>query len=194
MGGVARTLARTGATPNQVSIASVVFAGVGAWLLVDARPLALVGAAACVQLRLLCNLLDGMIAVEGGRRTRTGVLYNEVPDRLADATFLVAAGIGTGVPWLGWLAALAATLTAYVRALGGALGQAQDFRGPMAKPHRMAALTAGCLAAAVETATLGSRWTLMAMLGLIAAGALATAARRLRGIAARLLRAPFPLF
>lgn len=182
----ARTLARSGATPNQVSVASVVFAGVGAGLLVDARPLALVGAAACVQLRLLCNLLDGMIAVEGGRRTRTGVLYNEVPDRIADSAFLVAAGIGAGVAWLGWLAALAAMLTAYVRALGGALDQPQDFRGPMAKPHRMAALTAGCIGAAIESATLDSRWTLVAALGVIAAGALVTAARRLGGIAARL--------
>ena len=32
----------------------------------------LLGAAACTQLRLLCNLFDGMVAVEGGKASRTG--------------------------------------------------------------------------------------------------------------------------
>lgn len=182
----ARTVARTGLSPNQVSGLSVAVALVGAALLVDGRPLALVGAAACVQLRLLCNLLDGMIAVEGGRTSRTGVLYNEVPDRLADSLVLVAAGYGAGVAWLGWLAALAAMATAYLRTLGGALGQPQDFRGPMAKPQRMAALTVGSLAAALELALRGTRWALVAALALIAAGALVTCVRRLRAIADRL--------
>jgi hypothetical protein len=36
------------------------------------------------------------------------------------------------VPVLGWLAALLACGTAYVRVLGGALGAAQDFCGPQA--------------------------------------------------------------
>lgn len=29
--------------------------------------------------RLLCNLLDGMVAVEGGKRSKSGELYNDVP-------------------------------------------------------------------------------------------------------------------
>ena len=46
---------------------------------------------------------------------------------------------------LGLWAALAAMACAYVRQVGGALGQAQSFIGPMAKQHRMAAVTLGCL-------------------------------------------------
>jgi hypothetical protein len=38
-----------------------------------------------------------------------------------------------------------AVVTAYIRVFGGALGFALDFRGPMAKQHRMAVLTVGCL-------------------------------------------------
>ena len=39
-------------------------------------------AAVCVQLRLLANLLDGMVAVGSGQASRIGELYNEVPDRV----------------------------------------------------------------------------------------------------------------
>ena len=183
---MAHALARTGATPNQVSIASIAFAGVGAALLVVGTPLALVGAAAMVQLRLLCNLLDGLIAVEGGKATPAGALYNEVPDRIADSILLVALGYAAGIPWLGWAAALAAALTAYIRTLGGALGHPQDFRGPMAKQQRMAALTLACLVGAAEAALYRTTWTFVAAAALIAAGSIVTCATRLRAIARRL--------
>jgi phosphatidylglycerophosphate synthase len=67
-----------------------------------------------------------MVAVEHGRKTPLGVLYNEFPDRVADSVILVALGYACEVPWLGWLSALGAALTAYVRVFGGALGFAQD--------------------------------------------------------------------
>ncbi len=54
-----------------------------------------------VQLRLLCNLLDGLVAVEGGLRTKTGEIYNELPDRISDALFLAAAGYATCLDGLG---------------------------------------------------------------------------------------------
>ena len=78
------------------------------------------------------------------------MLYNEVPDRVADSLFIVALGYAIGIPWLGWLGALAAAVTAYIRVVGGTFGLAQDFRGPMAKQHRMAAMTIGCLLGIVE--------------------------------------------
>ncbi|HEX5122546.1 MAG TPA: CDP-alcohol phosphatidyltransferase family protein, partial [Rhodanobacteraceae bacterium] len=158
---IASMLARSSVTPNQISTASIAFAALGAWTLVDARPLALVAAAICVQLRLLCNLIDGMVAIEGGKQSPVGALYNEFPDRIADSLFLVALGYACGVPWLGWLAALLAALTAYVRATGGALGLPQDFRGPMAKPHRMAVLTVACLVGAAEIFWNGTRYALL---------------------------------
>jgi phosphatidylglycerophosphate synthase len=91
-----------------------------------------------------------MVAIEGGRKSAVGALYNEVPDRIADSLFLVALGYAIDVPWLGWLAALAAAITAYIRVLGGTFGFPQDFRGPMAKPHRMAVVTIACLVGIVE--------------------------------------------
>ena len=59
-----------------------------------------------MQLRLLCNMLDGMVAVEGGKGSRTGEIYNEVPDRIADPLLLVPAGYAIGLPYgveLGWM-------------------------------------------------------------------------------------------
>ncbi len=185
---IASALVRSSVTPNQISTVSIVFAALGAWALVDARPLALIGAAICVQLRLLCNLIDGMVAIEGGKQSATGALYNEFPDRIADSLLLVALGYGCGVPWLGWLAALLAALTAYVRATGGALGLGQDFRGPMAKPHRMAVLTLACVIGAAEMRWNGTRYALLVAAIVIAAGSALTCATRTLAIA-RALRA-----
>jgi phosphatidylglycerophosphate synthase len=184
---LAAALVRAGVAPNAISVISVLFAAAGAWLL--CRPLTiggLLGAALCVQLRLLCNLLDGMVAIEGKRQTATGALYNEIPDRIADSLLIVALGYAAGTASVGWYGALAAAVTAYIRALGGTLGFPQDFRGPMAKPHRMAVLTVACLAAAVELPLAGSRWALIAAGWLIAVGATLTCVTRAHAIAQRL--------
>jgi len=182
---IAAALARSRLTPNQISVLSVLFALAGAGaLLVLPGPMGALLCALAILLRLLCNLFDGMVAVEGGKGTATGALYNELPDRLADSLFLVALGYAIAQPWLGWLAALLAALTAYIRALGGALGQAQDFRGPMAKPHRM-----WLLGIALVLAALLPTWrqpVLSATAAVIAAGSALTCVTRTRAIAARL--------
>lgn len=139
-------LADADITPNQISLASIGFAAVGAALLFIGGWAVLL-AAFCIQGRLLCNLFDGMVAVEHGKGSVLGPVFNEFPDRIADSLLLVAAGYAAGSPAWGWLAALAAALTAYVRVYGAACGLGHDFRGPMAKQHRMSVLTAACLIA-----------------------------------------------
>lgn len=171
---LAQALLKTPLTPNAVSVAGIGFAAAGAacFVFADERPLLWLGGALFIQLRLLANLMDGLLAVEGGRKSPTGTLFNEFPDRIEDALLLVAAGYGAGVPTLGWAAALLAMGTAYVRALGGSLGLEQDFRGPMAKQHRMALLTLGVVASVFVPAL---PW----VLGAICAGAALTCVRRL---------------
>jgi phosphatidylglycerophosphate synthase len=184
---LANALIRARASPNTISVVSVFFASLGAYLLVCVPTVGgLVGAAACVQLRLLCNLLDGMVAIEGKRQSPTGALYNEVPDRIADSLFIVALGYAIDESTLGWYGALAAALTAYIRVLGGALGLKQDFRGPMAKPHRMAVLTAGCVLGAIELRLAGSHWILTAAAWIIAIGSTVTCGTRALAIARQL--------
>ena len=195
----AASLARMGVSPDGVSAMGVAFAVLGAGLFVGAgisepglRGVLLIGAAACIQLRLLCNLLDGMVAVEHGRGGAAGPIWNELPDRIADALFLVGAGYcAWSAGWdlaqpLGWIAAWLAALTAYVRELGRGLGLPADFSGPMAKPHRMAALTATGVVAAFEPLWRWEGQAILVGLGLIALGTAFTVARRTRNLARRL--------
>jgi phosphatidylglycerophosphate synthase len=190
-------LARRGVRPNSISFAGLAFAAMGGACLATvphvgdaARIALLVTAALLIQLRLLSNLMDGMVAIEGGRQTRTGELFNEIPDRFADLFLLVGAGYAvTWISWggaLGWAAGAAALLTAYARLLGGALGGTQHFVGPFAKPHRMALLTAACLASTIEVAFGYEGRVLAVALGAIVAGSLVTFARRVRLIAREL--------
>lgn len=180
-------LANSGISPNAISLISIVFALAGAAALSWApSPWGPLLCAVGIQARLLCNLFDGMVAVEGGKGTPAGALYNEVPDRIADSVFLIALGYAAGHGWLGWLAALLAAATAYIRTLGGALGQAQDFRGPMAKQQRMATMTVACVLVPIELAWSGTRYALLVAAILIAAGSALTCWTRLRAIAQRL--------
>jgi phosphatidylglycerophosphate synthase len=180
-----------GTTPNQVSVASIVVALAGAILFAISygRPLYLFLGAVAIQLRLLCNMLDGLLAIEGGLKSPTGDLYNEVPDRFADIAFFLGAGYVIPDAWgplLGWSTALVSVLTAYVRLLGGSLGFTQEFIGPFAKQHRMFALTVGALAATVESAMRGTIVSLEITLLIILIGSSFTFARRLVRIAGRL--------
>jgi phosphatidylglycerophosphate synthase len=185
----AAALAKAGVTPNAVSVMSAVFAAAGAaTLMASSAAWAFLGCAVAIQLRLVCNLLDGMIAVEGGMRSAVGDLYNEFPDRIADSVLIVALGYAAAIPAVGWFAALAAALTAYVRATGGALGLRQDFRGPMAKQHRMAVMTLACVAASIEVPLHQSRYALAAATWIIAVGSVITCVTRTAAIA-RALRA-----
>jgi phosphatidylglycerophosphate synthase len=194
----ARWLQSAGVRPNQISILGVVVAGFAATCLILAgrsdggtRIALLVAAAIAIPLRLLCNMFDGMLAVEGNLQSPSGPLYNEFPDRLADLLILVGAGYAIGTAtWgaeLGWAATAVALLTAYVRTLGGAVGAAQHFDGPMAKPRRMHVLIAACLLSVVETAAGWPQGRVLTVgLVLIIIGGMLTIVRRLRLIAADL--------
>lgn len=191
-------LLRAGVRPNQISVLGLLVALAAALCLILAgrsdgapRVALLLLAAAGIPLRLLCNLLDGMLAVEGGLRSPTGELFNELPDRLADLALLAAAGYAipdlAWGPELGWAAGATALLVAYVRTLGAAAGVSHHFTGPMAKPRRMHVLLVGCLVAAGATVAGGSGGTaLAAALLIVLAGGWLTIGRRLRRIAADL--------
>ena len=168
-------------TPNQISQASMAFAAAGFALYAMstqvtglAQVLALLLAAATLQARLVCNLIDGMVAIEGGRGAKDGPFWNEAPDRVSDLLFFAGAGIAAGQPSLGLLAAALAIATAYIRELGRAEGFPPDFSGPLAKPQRMAVLTAGTTIAALYA----SEWTLTVTLWIVVAGTAITILRR----------------
>jgi phosphatidylglycerophosphate synthase len=200
---LATVLAKAQVQPNLISATSIAFAVLGGAMLAFsgilpdwARPVALIAAAACIQGRLLCNLLDGMVAIEHGQGSPAGPIWNELPDRIADLMFFVGAGYAAdGLGWtvgpaLGWLAGSLAILTAYVRELGRGLGFPADFSGPMAKQQRMAALTILCVIAAAEPLWGGHGLVMVAGLIAIVIGTGWTSIRRVSRLAALLAARP----
>ncbi len=196
---VTTDLVARGVTPNAISIGSMgaaALAGAAFWaagatsLGVLAGLLLLVGAAAC-QLRLLCNLFDGLVAVEGGQGAKDGPFWNEFPDRVADILILAGFGAAAGAPALGFCAGALAVFTAYVRELGRALGLGNDFSGPMAKQHRMAVVTAASVAQVVLWIAGLAQPLLLWALWAVVLGCIVTLTRRGRRIV-RALKADQP--
>ncbi|WP_173911543.1 CDP-alcohol phosphatidyltransferase family protein [Acinetobacter sp. Marseille-Q1618] len=157
----AKWLSQKSITPNHISLLSIVFALFAALCLLLVpqyfgwqRFALYIGAALLIQGRLLCNLFDGLVAIEGGKSTASGELFNDIPDRISDPFIIITAGYSiTCVSYgdvLGWCGALLAVLTAYVRTLAVSIGAPANFTGPMAKQHRMALLTFACVVAAIE--------------------------------------------
>jgi len=151
---IASFLAKRKVTPNFISILSILFAALSLVafyfdvIRVDYHVLWMIIAVVGIQGRLIMNLLDGMVAVEHHKKSIVGGLYNEVPDRVADA--LTIFGVGLEVQHLtygmdmAYVAIILATATAYIRTLGASLGCPHFFLGPMAKQHRMAFITLAC--------------------------------------------------
>ncbi|MEE9131429.1 MAG: CDP-alcohol phosphatidyltransferase family protein [Phycisphaerales bacterium] len=193
---IAQWLADRNVSPNLISILGML-AGIAAGAALAATSftssldrVAWIVGAALVQLRLLANMFDGMVAIEQNRQSALGELYNEIPDRVSDAFILIGLGYATGGDiMLGYVAACLAIFVAYVRAMGGVAGAGQVFCGPMAKPHRMFVVTVIALYCALAplrwqpTLADGPGWGVSAAgLAVIILGCVFTLVRRLRHI------------
>ncbi|MDY6450077.1 CDP-alcohol phosphatidyltransferase family protein [Acinetobacter faecalis] len=185
----ARWLSQKSITPNHISLLSIVFALLAASSLIAtlytdgfAKFASFILAALFIQGRLLCNLFDGLVAVEGGKSTASGELFNDIPDRISDPFIIIAAGYAVvSVSYgdvLGWCGALLAVLTAYVRTLAVSIHAPANFTGPMAKQHRMALLTVACIATAIEQVWFGHDYALVMALLILNIGAFITVWRR----------------
>lgn len=170
---LAKFVAKMGLTPNQISVLSVVFSMVGMVNCLQGRYLA---AALCIVSRLLCNMIDGMVAVEHNQKSPSGEIFNELPDRLSDTFSLMGAGYAAHFPQLGLWASLLALLTAYIRTLCHGAGAPADFGGPMAKQQRMKLLIGACVFSFVRPAW--SHALLASALAVILVGCVITSYRR----------------
>src|SRR4029453_5128088 len=147
-------LASRNVSPNAISIAgmcacTVAAIALGVTSITDYRILWLIPPLGA-QLRLTPNCPDGMVAIASSRTSKTGELYNEVPDRISDAAVFIGAGFAWGGNFtLGYIPTILAIFTAYVRAAGKIAGAPNEFCGPMAKQHRMLVVTLICVYAAI---------------------------------------------
>ncbi|HEY6112231.1 MAG TPA: CDP-alcohol phosphatidyltransferase family protein [Chthoniobacterales bacterium] len=191
-------LAQQNVSPNAISIVGMC-ACIAAGILLALTsavycPLEWLAAAVLVQLRLTANMLDGMVALNSGRTSRVGELYNEIPDRVSDAAVFVGAGFAfSGNATLGYVATVVSIFTAYVRAAGKIAGAPSEFCGPMAKQHRMLVITMTGVYATVAPRSwllihVGQKAVGVMSIGLaiIVIGCVVTVFRRLKRIAAAL--------
>lgn len=154
------------------------------------RPVAAwsIGAGLCL-LRILAIRLDAMLQPVSSRQSREDEFYNELPERVSDATTLIGFGFAVDSnPWMGLVAALSAIFSAYIRSLAiSRLGGAQQ-AGPvlMSRTHRLFLLVAASLATLLQLQSPWATATLAEItLSAIIAGCLITVAHRwflLRGI------------
>ncbi|MFK8075158.1 MAG: CDP-alcohol phosphatidyltransferase family protein [Granulosicoccus sp.] len=192
-------LTKKGISANRISLASLIFAVIGfvaLWLSADIslrwQPSLFVGAALCCQLRLLCNLLDGMVAMESSVRPPTGALWNEIPDRFSDILFFVGIGFAADDMTLALVLSVLAVLLSYVREFGHGVDGSMDYVGPMAKPQRMALTTFVLLLASLvgvlpvlKTMGMTSSDVLSLGLWLMVFGCVGTLVRRLKRLVER---------
>lgn len=175
---LARMAASAGLTPNQISLLSVAISG-GAFVCLwqhGFRPGNFWLAGILITSRLICNMIDGMVAVEHNKKSPSGEIFNELPDRLSDTFSILGAAYACGLPQLGLWASLLAVLTAYIRTLCTGAGAPADFGGPMAKQQRMKLLIAACVFSALRPQWSG--WLFGFALAVILVGSAYTCWRR----------------
>jgi len=138
-----------GISPNAISYGSIVAAiGAAMMFIASARwTWMLLLAPLLCYVRLWLNMLDGMVAVAGGKASKKGEIVNDLPDRASD--ILIFAGLahsGWVIQGLGYWTALMAVMTAYVGLTGQAVGVQREYSGVMSKPWRMVCLHVGAWA------------------------------------------------
>ncbi len=193
---LAALLVKWNASPNGISVVGMLFgvaAGAALWGTAQTHGVAQrslwIAGALFVQARLVCNLLDGMVAIGSGKQSKVGELYNELPDRVSDSFTLIGLGFAAGGDvQLGYLAALFAMMTACVRSVGKGAGAGADFAGPMAKQQRMFVTTL-CALACGASVWLQDRHAATWALWIILIGSALTVLRRIARVARKLKQA-----
>ena len=182
---LAHRLVGLGLRANHISMSSLLWAALAlaCFAFSPQNPWWLLAGALFVQLRLLANLLDGLMAVEAGDKHPHGPFWNEFPDRPADVLILLGLGVAADQTTLGLVCGLLALGTAYTRALGMTLTGQDDFSGLMAKPQRMFVVTLACGFGIAESLLLwNSAHSLTGALALIALGCVFTIQQRTKNI------------
>ena len=191
-------LQRRGVSPGAMAVAATAFALLSGVSLYNAplsgRPEIFWALGAFgIQARLLCELMGGMLTVRGLARSKLDSFLSDALARASDALILVGAGYSVdiflpGGADLGWLAAVLALSTAFVRVLGGSLGLPQSYQGPLGRQQRMYVITFGAIAAGVQNAIFRPGWAMVPALLLVVIGTGWTVARRAEAIVRQLAR------
>lgn len=136
---IVNRLAKTGVTPNQVTVAAIVLSLVtgGLLFLFHENSFVLLLIPVVMFVRMVLNAIDGMLAKEHNMKTALGNLLNEVGDVVSDAfLFLPFAFIpGFSAPLIVGIV-LFAIISEMTGVLGVVIGASRRYDGPMGKSDR----------------------------------------------------------
>ncbi len=136
---LARTLAHSGVTANQVTtFACVLSIAIGLFLTLRPEPTArLLILPAFLFVRMALNAIDGMLAREFGQKSNLGAYLNELTDVISDAFLYLPFAYMPGFDplWIGAVIVLAiiSEMTGTVAVMTGA---SRRYDGPMGKSDR----------------------------------------------------------
>jgi len=131
---------RSGISPNQTSLLSLLFAAAGAlaYYISAERPLALYVAALMVILNAAFDAIDGALARRTGRAHPRGDFLDHIIDRYADMFILTGIILGGYVSSiLGVFAVMGVLLTSYVGTQAQALNVGRFYGGVMGRADRL---------------------------------------------------------
>ncbi|MDD5094662.1 MAG: CDP-alcohol phosphatidyltransferase family protein [Dehalococcoidia bacterium] len=168
-------IARTGISPNALTIAGFLLSAVTAWVLATGH---LFVGGLLVVFSAWFDMLDGALAKMIGSSTRFGAILDSTVDRLSEAALFLGLLIyyvdrhETDAIVLVYIAVAGSFMVSYIRARAEALG-IQGEVGFFARPERIVLLTLGLLLTAVTSTAL------IVVLWILAVGTNLTALRRL---------------
>ena len=159
---IAHWLVRRRVSADVLTLAAMPVGALGGTVLAlgSRAPLLLLLVPVLAALRLVLNLLDGMVARETATAHPLGELWNELADRVADVLFIGGMALHPDVePLLAVGAALTAVLASYAGIAARAAGGRRQYGGIMSKPGRMGTLA---VAAPLCAATGDAHWLVIA--------------------------------
>lgn len=174
---IGHLLVRAGVSADAVTVAGVLFAGLGGlgvWVGRHGGPWLLLVPAGAL-LRTAGNALDGWIAQDTGTARPLGEVLNETADRVADVAMVLPIAIVPSVPGLLVAGTLSAMLVvSFLGVVIKAAGGPRVYTGVMGKPDRMAVLSVAAIVGMVADPAVAFTVGLWVVLG----GALITLGQR----------------
>ena len=174
--GLEHLLIAWGVSADQLTVAGLgcALAAAGTLVATAVQPWLALAVPPLVVARLMCNALDGMLAPTTGTARPLGQVLNEMCDRLADVTILVAACVRADAPALGLVSVASVLLASAAGVTSAAAGGTRQYGGVMGKADRMLLLAI----AMPVTLVWGGRTVVGAWLAAVAAGSAVTLIQR----------------
>jgi phosphatidylglycerophosphate synthase len=133
----------------------------------------------CIMLRCVCNLLDGMVAIEREITSARGEALQDTVDRLSDSCMLLGAifspfgGLGLGI-----FSMTVMLISSYVGILKKAVGGKREYGGILGKGDRYLLMGVASIGQYLWMDDVGGFHILSIMLGLMIAGGTVTIIQR----------------